>query len=494
MTTCASACSPPAPMPCTARQPISQLIDSASPAIAELTTKITIAIWTSSFLSNRSASLPQIGVDAVVVSRVAVTTQVYWVCEPCRSEMIVGQGVGDDRRRQDRDEHREQEAAERLQHLALAARRLRGGRGRRCGGRRRALGDGGHDWDLFNGWSRWSSRCGDPRAGAVVEFVGKRPDQPGRGPHVVVRVVGEGVVQPGAPGVGGFGEQLATGGRELDEAGAAVGGVAAADDEPARLQLADLPADDRLADAAPRRELAEPQLTLAEEQGQLEGGKRACDGVPEGVPVGPDEGDDGVAERVRRVRPTSRSATRCIVQPYSQKFAMRKQLVSGVAPTQGSCAQTRLCLRSCTRVARVGTARPPPEPRRFGHPGPMALLHDRSGRRGGRAGAWTALVLGAALLAGGCTASTVGTGVPVVPSAEPSVTAPPGESPATQQALPLYYVTDTPAGPRLAREFRRLPVGTDPGTAAVAALLADPPAPCRATATPGPPGPPRRHR
>ena len=93
MTTWASACSPPAPMPCTARQPISQLIDSASPAIAELTTKITIAIWTSSFLSNRSASLPQIGVDAVVVSRVAVTTQVYWVCEPCRSEMIVGSAL-----------------------------------------------------------------------------------------------------------------------------------------------------------------------------------------------------------------------------------------------------------------------------------------------------------------------------------------------------------------------------------------------------------------
>jgi hypothetical protein len=107
----------------------------------------------------------------------------------------------------------------------------------------------------------------------------------------------------------------------------------------------------------------------------------------------------------------------------------------------------------------------------------MALLHDRPGRHGGDAGAWTALVLGAALLAG-CSASTVGTGVPVVPPAGPSVTAPPGESPATQQALPLYYVTDTPAGPRLAREFRRLPVSSDPatdrGTAAVTALLAAP--------------------
>jgi hypothetical protein len=89
----------------------------------------------------------------------------------------------------------------------------------------------------------------------------------------------------------------------LDEAGAEVRGVAAADDEPARLQLADLPADDRLADAAPRRELPEPQLTLAEEQGQFEGGERAGDGVPQGVPVGPDEGHDGVADRVRRGAP-----------------------------------------------------------------------------------------------------------------------------------------------------------------------------------------------
>jgi hypothetical protein len=137
----------------------------------------------------------------------------------------------------------------------------------------------------------------------VVELVGERTDQPGRRLHVPVRMVGEGIVQPDAPGLGGLGEQLATGGGELDEAGAAVGGVAAADDEPARLQFADLPADDRLADATPGRELAEPQLALAEEQGQLEGRESAGDGVPQGVPVGPDEGDDGVAERVRGILP-----------------------------------------------------------------------------------------------------------------------------------------------------------------------------------------------
>jgi hypothetical protein len=38
-----------------------------------------MATCTSIFLLYRSASLPQTGVDAVAVSKVAVTTQVYWV-------------------------------------------------------------------------------------------------------------------------------------------------------------------------------------------------------------------------------------------------------------------------------------------------------------------------------------------------------------------------------------------------------------------------------
>ncbi len=37
--------------------------------------------------------MPQIGVEAVAVSRVAVTTQVYWVCDPFRSPMMVGSAV-----------------------------------------------------------------------------------------------------------------------------------------------------------------------------------------------------------------------------------------------------------------------------------------------------------------------------------------------------------------------------------------------------------------
>jgi spore germination protein GerM len=94
--------------------------------------------------------------------------------------------------------------------------------------------------------------------------------------------------------------------------------------------------------------------------------------------------------------------------------------------------------------------------------------------RGTRQRAWLGVVLGSALLAG-CAASTVGTGAPAVSSAAPSATAPatPDEA-ATERAVPLYYVTDTPAGPRLAREFRRVPVDTDPGTAAVTALFAAP--------------------
>jgi hypothetical protein len=101
----------------------------------------------------------------------------------------------------------------------------------------------------------------------------------------------------------------------------------------------------------------------------------------------------------------------------------------------------------------------------------MAALHGT--RRGVRIG-MVCSVLGAALLTG-CTATTAGTGVPAVPSAAPSTTAPAtSDETSAGRALPLYYVTDTPAGARLAREFRRVPVDTDAGTAAVTALLADP--------------------
>lgn len=102
-------------------------------------------------------------------------------------------------------------------------------------------------------------------------------------------------------------------------------------------------------------------------------------------------------------------------------------------------------------------------------------LHDRR-----RVGAGIALALGVTLLAG-CSSSTVGTGVPVPPSAAPSAVPPADPVPpsagapptATEWALPLYYVVDSPTGPRLAREFRRLPADVEAASAALTALFAD---------------------
>lgn len=64
------------PMPWTARNPMSIPAFWDSPAAADPSTKITSASWISSFLENRSASLPHSGVDAVIASSDAVTTQV----------------------------------------------------------------------------------------------------------------------------------------------------------------------------------------------------------------------------------------------------------------------------------------------------------------------------------------------------------------------------------------------------------------------------------
>ena len=76
MTTWTSAVRPPTPRPCTTRAPISTSIDGAKPAMSEPIEKMTRAVCTSSFLSKRSANLPQIGVVAVIASMVATTTQV----------------------------------------------------------------------------------------------------------------------------------------------------------------------------------------------------------------------------------------------------------------------------------------------------------------------------------------------------------------------------------------------------------------------------------
>ena len=76
MTTWTSAVRPPTPRPCRARAPISTSMLGASPATSEPAQKITRALCTSIFLLKRSASLPQMGVVAVIVSSVATTTQV----------------------------------------------------------------------------------------------------------------------------------------------------------------------------------------------------------------------------------------------------------------------------------------------------------------------------------------------------------------------------------------------------------------------------------
>ena len=164
MTTWASACSPPAPMPCTARQPMSQLIDCGQPGHRRTDHEDHDRDLDQQLLVEQVGELAPdrggrrggqqgrrdhpgvLGLRAVQV----------------RDDRR--QGVGDDRRGQDRDEHREQEAAERLQDLAPAARRLRVGRGPGA-----VAGAGRSAVVVMTGtsstvWSRGSSRCGDPRA------------------------------------------------------------------------------------------------------------------------------------------------------------------------------------------------------------------------------------------------------------------------------------------------------------------------------------------
>src|SRR3954454_18038770 len=112
---CTRACSPPRPRPCSTRQAMSASTDCDRPANIEPTMKTTIESWISSFLLNRSASLPQIGVEAVEDSSVAVTTHVYWPCVPCRSVMIVGRALETTVEDRKRHEHRQQHPREGLE-------------------------------------------------------------------------------------------------------------------------------------------------------------------------------------------------------------------------------------------------------------------------------------------------------------------------------------------------------------------------------------------
>ena len=81
------------PRPWTTRQAMRNGTVCDMPAAADPITKTTMESCTSSFLLNRSESLPQIGVLTVVASSEAVMTQVYWRWVPCRSPMIVGSAV-----------------------------------------------------------------------------------------------------------------------------------------------------------------------------------------------------------------------------------------------------------------------------------------------------------------------------------------------------------------------------------------------------------------
>ena len=93
MTIWVSAVRPPAPRPWKTRMVMSMLVSCENPAMAEAITKISSESCSSSLRLDRSASLPQIGVEMVVASRVAVTTQVYEVWSPAKSEMITGSEV-----------------------------------------------------------------------------------------------------------------------------------------------------------------------------------------------------------------------------------------------------------------------------------------------------------------------------------------------------------------------------------------------------------------
>lgn len=88
-----SAVRPPMPTPWMTRAVSRSGTLCANPAITEPMTKMTIALWTRTFLLNRSESLPQMGVEAALASNALVMTQAYAVCVPLRSPMIVGRAV-----------------------------------------------------------------------------------------------------------------------------------------------------------------------------------------------------------------------------------------------------------------------------------------------------------------------------------------------------------------------------------------------------------------
>ncbi len=83
-------------------------------------------------------------------------------------------------------------------------------------------------------------------------------------------------------------------------------------------------------------------------------------------------------------------------------------------------------------------------------------------------------VLVAGVLVAACGTDPPDTAVPPLGTAAPSATGTtPPPAGAGEQALPVYYVNDTAAGPRLQREFRRVATA-DPASDAVRTMLAEP--------------------
>src|SRR6478752_6313430 len=89
----ASAVSPPMATPWMTRAVSSSGMVWERPAMTDPPTKITMLSCTRNFLSNRSASLPQIGVVAALASSAAAITQAKSVWVPLSSDMMVGSAL-----------------------------------------------------------------------------------------------------------------------------------------------------------------------------------------------------------------------------------------------------------------------------------------------------------------------------------------------------------------------------------------------------------------
>src|SRR3954451_21095858 len=285
---CTRACRPPRPSPGSTRNMIRPFGECAWPASMEPTMKTTIASCSRSFLLNRSANLPQIGVETVEASSVAATTQVYWLWVPCRSVMIVGRAF--ETTVEDRNATNIAsiipERASRIWRCVMRPCCSTGASAAtvvlKCspvssGGRAGCFGsaEGAHGRRLEVGQEA-VEQLAEPLGGLLVPA-----GEGGRGP---VRALGAGRGEGGRTGRG-----------EGEEAGAPVAGVGTARDVAGPLQGGDLPAHHRHVDAGPGGQGAAALLAVAlqgHEQGPPERRQVAVDlrGRPGGdVPAGADQ-------------------------------------------------------------------------------------------------------------------------------------------------------------------------------------------------------------